>query len=270
VAKDLSDIGWAGFNTDLLTYSGLSLGTIAKRVVAACQQKKGGQLPISYALEDMVGGHERNYKSFNVSNISGDDVLTKLSNVIGGPDIMFRPRLLRPDLLTFDLWTGTDAQPRIYQQYSPVWDTTPSKGMVSNVNVIVTGTYQTSRVYATGAGQDEGTLIQVVTDETLLQQEYPLLETVVNEGSSENPDVVMGHALSGLDTNNGPLLEIQMTVRTDGVIPLGTFWPGDLVEIVTKGWLSLPDGANRMRLLSITGDHTNNVKISLQKEDKFA
>lgn len=270
VAKDLTATGWADFNKDLLTYSGLALGTIAKKVVMACQQKNGGGLPISYALEDMVGGHERNYQSFNVSNISGDDVLTKLSNVIGGPDIMFRPRLLRPNLLTFDLWTGTDAQPRIYQKYSPIWDTTPAKGMVSNVNVIVTGTYQTSRVYATGAGQDEGTLMQVVTDDTLLQKGYPLLETVVTEGSSEDPAVVMDHALSGLDVNNGSLLEIQMTVRTDGAIPLGTFWPGDLVEIVTEGWLSLPDGVNRMRLLSITGDHTNNVKISLQKEDKFA
>ncbi len=270
VAKDLSPTGWAGFNTDLLTYSGLALGTIAKRAVEASQQKAGGRLPISYALEDMAGGHERNYKSFNVSNISCDDILTKLSNVIDGPDIMFRPRLLRPNLLTFDLWTGTDVQPRIYQKYSPIWDTTPAKGMVSNVNVIFTGTYQTSRVYATGAGQDEGTLIQVVTDDTLLQKGYPLLETVVNEGSSENPDVVLGHALSGLDVNNGALLEIQMTVRADGPIPLGSYWPGDLVEIVTKGWLSLPDGVNRMRLLSITGDHTNNVKISLQKEDKFA
>ena len=270
VAKDLTDTSWANFNKDLLPYSGLSLGTIAKRVVEACQNKVGGRLPISYALADMNGIHERNYQSFNVSNINGDDVLTKLSNVIGGPDIMFKPRLLKPNLLTFDLWTGTDSQPRIYQKYSPVWDTTPAKGMVSSMNVIVTGTYQTSRVYATGAGQDAGTIIQIVTDEKLLQKGYPLLETVVTDGSSEDPAVVMSHALSGLDVNNGSILEVQMTVRTDGVVPIGTFWPGDMVEIVTKGWLSLPDGVTRMRLLSITGDHTNNVKISLQKDDKFA
>jgi hypothetical protein len=142
--------------------------------------------------------------------------------------------------------------------------------MVSNVNVITTGTYQSSRVYATGAGQDEGTIIEVVTDEKLLQKGYPLLESVLTEGSSENNSVVRDHALSELDVNNGSLLEIQMTVRIDGPIPLGSFWPGDLVEIVTEGWLALPDGIHRMRLLSVTGDSTNNVKISLQKEDKFA
>lgn len=270
VAPEAYGDNWDNFSKEKIYYSGQSLATIAKYAVEASQRKKGGRLPISYALTDMTGGHERTYQSFNVSNISCDDILTKLSNVIGGPDIMFRPRLVQPNRLTFDLWTGTDAQPRIYQKYSPVWDTTPSKGMVSNMNVIVTGTYQTSRVYATGAGQDEGTLIQVVTDDSLLQKGYPLLETVINDSSSEDPAVVMDHARSALDVNNGSLLEIQMTVRADGPIPLGSFWPGDLVEIVTKGWLSLPDGVNRMRLLSITGDHTNNVKISLQKEDKFA
>lgn len=320
VAEDMANTGWANFNQGLVTFSGLSLGTIAKRVVDISQQKTGGRLPITYAMPDegvsaipaglpacnfedgstgpnpcywdaqvqgnglgesfaFIDGeyiyesdssHERNYRSFNVSNLGCDDVLTKLSNVIGGPDIMFRPKLLRPDLLTFELWTGTEKQPRIYQKYTPVWDTTPSKGMVSNMNVIVTGTYQTSRVYATGAGQDEGTLMQVVTDDSLLQKGYPLLETVINDGSSENPNVILDHARSELDVNNGSLLEIQMAVRADGPIPLGSFWPGDLVEIVTTGWLSLPDGVNRMRLLSITGDHTNNVKISLQKEDKFA
>jgi len=257
------------FPTLRIKLEGLSLGTIAKRVVDYSQRKMGGQLPITYALADMVGNHERTYNAFNVSNISGDDVLTKLSNVLGGPDIMFRPRLVRDNLLTFDMWTGTDGQPRIAQKYSPVWDTTPAKGMVTNMNVIVTGTYQTDRVYAIGAGQDEGTVIRIATDPAHTNKGYPLLETTINEGSSENPTVVRDHARAELSANNGPLLEVQMTVRGDTDTPFGTFWPGDLVEVVTKGWLSLPDGSTRMRLLSLTGDHTNSVKVSLQLEDKF-
>ncbi len=250
-------------------YSSLSLGTIAKKVVQRVQQKPGGSLPISYALADLTGIHERNYRGFNVQNNFCDDVLTKLSNVLGGPDIMFRPRLVRDNLLTFDMWTGTDAQPRIAQKYSPVWDTTPAKGMVSNMNVIVTGTYQTDRVYAIGTGTDEGTAIKVATDTAHINKGYPLLETAINEGSSENPDVVLDHARAELSANSGPLLEVQMTVRGDTDTPFGTFWPGDLVEVITKGWLSLPDGSTQMRLLSLTGDHTNSVKVSLQLEDKF-
>lgn len=255
--------------SDPVTYSGLSLGTIAKRVVQKVQQKPGGALPISYAVPDEIGGHERNYQPFNIQNIFADDVLTKLSNVLDGPDIMFKPRLLRPNILTFDLWTGTNNQPRIFQKYTPVWDTTPVKGTVSEMNVTVTGTYATSRVFSIGPGQDQGTLIRAVTDQKLLQKQYPLLETSISGTSSENPDVVLDHGIGNLNANSGPLLEVQMTVRGDGDLPFGTFWPGDLVEVVTKGWLSLPDGVTQMRLLSLTGDHTSNVKVSLQLEEKF-
>lgn len=269
VAWDEARSGWILFNKSSIGFNGLSLGTIAKRVVEFVQNKTGAKLPITYALPDMVGNHERNYKGFNVSNISADDVLTKLSNVINGPDIMFKPRLLKPDVLTFDLWTGTDVQPRIYQKNTPVWDTTAPSGFVSNMNVVTTGTYQTNRVYASGAGQDEGTLIKVATDERPLQRQYPLLETTISQGSSEDPNVVLGHARAELEANVESLMEIQLTVRADGPIPLGQFWPGDLVEVYAKGWLALDDGMTQMRLLSITGDHTNNVKISLQKEEKF-
>jgi hypothetical protein len=262
---------WEGLAaSDPASWSGLSLGTIAKRIVQKAQEKPGGVLPITYAVPDELGGHERNYQPFNVSNVFADDLLTNLSNVIDGPDIMFKPRLLREDTLTFDMWTGTNTQPRIYQKYSPVWDTTPTKGMVSDMNVIVTGTYSTSRVYSIGPGTDQGTLIRVATDQARIQQQYPMLETSISGTSSENPDVVLDHGLGNLAANNGPLLEVQMTVRGDGDVPFGTFWPGDLVEVVTKDWISLSDGVHQMRLLSLTGDHTNNVKISLQKEDKFA
>lgn len=251
------------------SFSGLSLGTIAKRIVQQVQNKPGGVLPITYAVPDELGGHERNYQPFNVQNIFADDLLTNLSNVIDGPDIMFKPRLLRPDTLTFDFWTGTANQPRIYQKFSPLWDTTPEKGMVADMNVTVTGTYTTSRVFSIGPGQDQGTLIRVVTDQTRLQQQYPMLESSISGTSSENPDVVLDHGLGNLKANMDPLLEIQMTVRGDGDIPFGTFWPGDLVQVVTKGWISIPDGVTQMRLLSLTGDHTNNVKVSLQLEEKF-
>lgn len=252
-----------------VSFTGFGLGTIAKKVVQKVLTKRGGSLPISYPMADEIANHERNYRGFNIQNISCDDVLTKLSNVINGPDIMFKPRLIRDNALTFDMWTGTEAQPRIYQKFSPVWDTTAPMGTVSTMNVIVTGTYQTNRVYSIGTGQDEGTMIKVVTDEAPLQKQYPLLETSISGTSSENPVVVTNHGSGELEANVDPLLEIQMTVRADGEMPLGQFWPGDLVDVVTKGWLSIPDGRTQMRLLSITGDHTNNVKISLQKEEKF-
>lgn len=272
VTKEFTD-DWSGLNKSIVSFSGLSLGTIAKRVVTQAMTKKAGALPISFALPDETvkndANHERNYRGFNLQNINAHDVLTKLSNVIDGPDIMFKPRLLRDNLLTFEMWTGTEKQPRIYQKQTPVWDTTPTKGYVSEMSTVTTGSYQTYRTYSTGAGQDEGLLIKVSTNEGPLQAGYPLLETVVNVGNSENATLVEGYGISNLFVNKEPLMEIQMTIRADGTIPLGQFWAGDLVQVITQGWLSLPDGMTEMRLLSITGDSSDNIKVSLQKEDKF-
>ena len=264
---------WALLNKSYKYWSGMSLGTIAKRVVTQAQAKPGGQLPISFANADELAAdganHERTYRGFNLQNINANDVLTKLSNVLNGPDIMFKPKLVSDNQLTFEMWTGTEKQPRIFQNTTPVWDTTPAKGFAVDMSTITTGSYQTFRTYSTGAGQDEGLLIKVATNEGPLQAQYPLLETVVNVGNSENPDIVAGYGLSNLWANKAPLLEVQMTIRADGATPLGSFWPGDMVEVITKGWLSLPDGMTQMRLLSIVGDTSESVKVSLQKEDKF-
>jgi hypothetical protein len=249
--------------------AGMSLGTIVNEVVRIAQSKPGGALPITYAVPDRAGVHERNYRGFNIANLNADDVLTKLSDVAGGPDIMFKPRLLRPGVLTFDLWTGTDTQPRIPQKYTPVWDTTTASGDVSKMSVNTTGTYQTSRVFAIGTGQDEGTVIKVASDDRLIQQRYPLLETNISYSASEDSAVVTSHAVANLQANDEPLVEIQMSVRADGTIPIGQFWPGDLVDVVTKGWQAIPDGTNQMRLLSISGDHSNNVRVSLQQDTRY-
>lgn len=253
-----------------INYSNLSYGTIAQRVVTAAQQKSAGQLPISFPLPEESGTHERNYRGFNLQNIYCDDILDKLSNVIDGPDIMFRPRLLRDNQLTFDMWHGTNKDPRIAQRYVPTWDTTPARGQVSDMTVNYTGSYQASRVFSTGAGQDEGLLITKSEDTSMLQRGYPLLESVINRGSSENINTVRGYGDAHLQANRDALLEVQITVQGDDLTPFGSFWPGDLANIVTKGWLSIPDGITPMRVLSITGNGGSSMKVSLQRDDKFS
>lgn len=265
---------WDGLAESKVSFKGLGLGTIAKYVVEQAQSKAGGRLPITYVMADetaaMDADHERNYRGFNLQNIDADSVLTKLSNVIDGPDIMFRPKLVADNQLTFELWTGTDKQPRIYQKHSLVWDTTAENGEVSDVQIGTTGAYQTFRTYSIGAGQDEGTLIKVNTNHGPLGDQYPLLETVVKTSDSENPVVVNNHGVANLFTNKEPLTEVQLTVRGDGVYPFGTFWPGDLVQVVFKGWHGIPDGIIPMRLLSLSGDISSDVRVSLQPESRFA
>jgi len=246
---------------------GRSHGTMAKDIVKLVQLKPGGALPISFPIADQLAvndaNHQKTYRGYNVSTNGCHDLLTNLSNLSGGPDILFKPRLVADNLLTFDMWHGTEGAPRIKQNDIPVWDTTVEKGDVTDMQIIRTGAYQTGRVYGVGAGSDEGTKIEVATDLRAVKKGFPLLETVLSD-QSENPNVILSHAQGNLQANVDPLMEIQVTVRADSAIPLGQFWPGDLVYVVTKGWVSIPDGINKMRLLAINGDGTGNVKANLQ------
>lgn len=271
VTQELTD--WSKLAGSVIQWKGYSLGTIAKKVVqASTNPKLGGSLPISYPIADQTvkddADHQRTYQGFNIGNISTHDVLTKISEVSRGPDIMFKPRLVRDDQLTFDMVYGDEFDPRIDQNNTPVWDTTAVKGPVSDLDVVHTGTYQTNRVYSSGAGTDAGTLIKVVTDQKTIQAGYPLLETTVSVSDSTNGTVVLNHAKGSLESNIEGLTEIQMTVRADTENYLGSFWSGDLAHIILDdSWVSLKSGLNRMRILNINGGISNDVKMSLQTEE---
>lgn len=271
VVREMTD--WSKLAESVVQYKGYSLGTIAKKVVQlSTSPKMGGVLPISYPIADQTvkddADHQRTYEGFNIGNISCHDVLTKISEVSRGPDIMFKPRLVRDDLLTFDMVYGDEFDPRIDQKGTPVWDTTAINGAVTDLDVTHTGTYQTNRVYSSGAGTSAGTLIKVITDQTTIQQGYPLLETTVSISDSKNGTVVMNHAKGQLAANIAGLTEIQMTVRADTENYLGSFWSGDLAHIIfDNSWMSFPEGTTKMRILNMNGNLSTNVKMSLQTED---
>lgn len=254
----------------VISYTNMSLGTIAKKVVAVGQNKNGGGLPIRYAVADESGtndaDHQRTYRGFNVSNLSVDDVLTKLSNVSRGPDIMFRPRLVDDSKVVWDLWTGTEDDPRILQEDEYVWDTTSVAGSVTDLVIVSTGSYMTNRVYSTGAGQDEGLLMTISEAPSLVQAGYPLLETVISTSQSENTSVVQAHGSGNLQANLDMLREITLTVRIDGVYPLGTYQVGNEIDFYLKGWLTLKDGRYGCRLLHMSGGLDGNIRLSLQTE----
>lgn len=271
VVEEQTDWTQTSFTT--VSFKGYSLGTIAKKVVQKAQLKPGGQLPISYPIPDETAAddadHERNYQGYNLANLYANDVLTKLSNVRNGPDIMFRPRYLSSQKITLDMWHGTETNTRIRQLTTPVWDTTAEAGSVSDMQMTSTGSYQTDRVFAIGAGMNEGTLIRVAEDTSRVVAGFPLLETTY-PSNSENASVVQAHADGSLQSNHKKLLEVQMTVRADGVYPLGTFWPGNQVQLVLQGWKAIKDGVHTARLLNMNGSLTNNVndiRLSLQIED---
>jgi hypothetical protein len=269
VHSEMSD--WTLLARSKTKYTGLTYAAIAQRVVKLAQEKPGGGLPISFPLPEITTNatdaeHQKTYSAYNLGSNDADSALNNLSNLTNGPDIMFRPRLVDGNSLTFDMLHGTEESPTIPQTITPVWDTTASNGQVTDLDVVVTGTYQTTRVYATGDGTNEGTLVRVATNGGPLALGYPLLESTQSYTGVTQGPTLQSHADANLKSNSTSLLEIQMTVRADGEHRLGTFWPGHMVQLITKGWLSLDDGVHNLRLLNISGTHEGNVRMSLQTE----
>lgn len=270
VTQEIFGPDWTSMPQTEVNLTNRSLGTIAKEAVKISQQKKGGALPISYPVPSESGTHMRNYMGFNVSNINTDQVLTKLANVRNGPDILFRPRVTAASKLTFDMWHGTNDNPRIQQSTDiPTWDMTPEKGSMDNFRLTTTGAYQSFRVYSSGAGTDKGIKMDVITNDEPLSQGFPLLETSISTSKSEQIEVVRAHGIANLQMNSNKLQEVEMHVRADGTVKLGSFWPGNLVYINVKGFVTLKDGFHPMRLLAMSGTHDQDVMLNLQSEEKF-
>lgn len=258
---------WSVLASKKVSYKNLTLGTIAKKVVQLSMQKPGGYLPISFPHADKAGKHERNYMSFNLSNIGTHEILTKLSEVINGPDIMFRPRLLNDAKLTFDMYYGDDINPRIDQVYSPVWDSTAEHSPIVDLSMGRSGADVAYRVFAIGAGQDEGTLIRMAETEKMTALGYPLLEASVSFSSVETPSVLQAHAEGVLQENVNELIEISGTIRVDENNPLNTLFVGDSVRLIVKDWVTVPNGNHKARIVSMSGDASDNIKVALQIED---
>lgn len=262
---------WNALAKQTVTFKNLSLGTIAKKVVELAQMKPGGGLPIDFPISDEVSIHERNYQSFNLSNISADDVLTKLSNVIDGPDIMFRPKFVDVGgtiQLRWDMVYGSKNYPRITQRTAPEWDASAVNSNIVDMSMISSGAYMTHRVFALGAGEDKAKIIRMAQNLDKTRQGYPFLESVYANSNSETPSVVLEHAQGSLAQNYDKLQEITITVRADGDPHiLGSYFVGDQITIHTKGWIGFNDGGHKARLLAITGDMSNEVKLSVQLEE---
>lgn len=112
-------------------WEGLSLRTIAKRLVQQACSHPAATLPIDYE-PDVTGTHQREYPGSDMKKVG--EALTDLTQVEGGPDIMFRPKWgadrkhVRWDLVTGD--------PEITQGGSEhYWDTSVPDAHASVVSI---------------------------------------------------------------------------------------------------------------------------------------
>lgn len=255
------------------TYTGLSLGTIAWRIVSdACSLKPGGGPPIVHGSAEENANRQRTaYEGWNMANNGIEKRLTELSGVINGPDIMFYPRWVDDthQRIEWVMEHGSEANPRLIQDYVPVFDMATPRANATNVQVKPVSDHIIDRVWATGAGEGGGTAIAKAENLSRLRQHVPFTEKVISD--PDQADVTKLEAKARGELNNSRELETQLTFTTMAnrrSQPLGSYRVGHIAQVnVGSGWLSLQEGINDMRVMKMSGDlGSSDITLDFQQD----
>lgn len=264
---------WYQWNAMIADWSakGLSLGTIAKRIVQTAISNPGGNLNMTFDDDEVTGGvngndanyHERNYPPYDVANNDAASLITNISNTENGPDIDFRPYLTEDGQhVALHMLFGKEAYPFIEQRNDIVLPLSAKAGPLVEFKQTVSASYRADRVYGTGDGEDKGTRTSMATDLSFVQQGWPLKEATASFTSVSRQDTLDANTKAELRPY--PLAQWEVTVRADDPqYPLGTYWPGDEVTMPIRGHRIIPDGVYRSRVMEMSGSESMNVKLKL-------
>lgn len=251
------------------TYSGMSLGTIAKRLVQLSETHTGGDLPIVYQSDEIEASdaaHTRTYPGYALAWIG--DELRNLTGVIGGPEIAFRPR--RQADARFIEWfmaTGTEEDPLLHQTGAD-WtlDASVPKSNVLGIGLTVDGTQMGDEAWARGNGSEIATIIGHSLGTTLTDEGYPLLEVeITGHESAELVATVNGYAQAATLAAARPAAAFTVRISRDGSPSVAQVSQGDYVKIVVQpGHRYLTGGGSyRSRVTMKSGDDSSAVVLQL-------
>lgn len=248
------------------TYTGLSLGTIAKRLVELAHTHTAGQLPIVLPTDE-TGTAARTYPGYELS-WTGEQ-LRALTQVDGGPEIAFIPRRKASDgrYLEWLMQVGTTAAPLLTQPGQDwVWDTTVPGGYASRINVDVDGTRLASRAWVPGAGYGESRPMAIADDTTLTSGGWPLLEVEdTGHDTVEDATTLAGLAAQLAVISREPWETWSLQVRAGAIPTPGQYRPGHWARVgIAADHPYLPGGDHRGRIVRIDGDDQGNAKVQFQ------
>lgn len=267
-----------------VTYSGLSLGTIGKRLVELSTALTGAALPIDLPTDETAADdadHTRTYRGHELATVLSR--LDQLMDVQNGPDIAFEPYLTPNRLgIRWRMRVGTEANPLLYQVGDDwVWDSSAPQGGVSGLSVIRDASGLAQRSWVTGAGSDEALLMALrepgqIGTRDLRDAGYPLMEISESRSSIERQGTADSWAAGNLRASLRPwqtwTCEVLARPTNSAGAPagpqLGQYRPGDWAKVwVPKTHpllgLLMQQGFYRTRLLGFSGDLGETVKLTL-------
>lgn len=240
----------------------ISLDNLSLRAIAAnvgwyaTEGKPAGSLPIDWGDFYERGGHQRTFWPWNVSNLSAADVLEKIADVEGGPDITFRPYMADAHHVRLRMVAGSDVDPYVGQDVVRRLQWFHGAGSVHSLTVAHLGPVE--RVYATGAGTEDEKDVALAEDLTYCRQSdpWPIVEECASCTDSDDHSLLESHARGRLVADWWPMCQVTCTVDlADPQVPrIGEVWPGDAMTLAVEGFPTIPDGEYPVRLMEMSGD----------------
>ena len=237
-----------------IRFHGDTWPSIVGEIVRLAMMKPGGWLPIVTPPRE-TGKRQRTYECWNLANNGAWKRIQEITEVIGGPDVAFRPRWADDEHTAFEweLIVGNDQQRTLPQDRTVIWDGTSPDGDVATIDVATDATGVAHRVYATGAGEGKAIALEVAQASTIAEY-MPFVERVISDSDAEADrngvsKLLQSKAAAAVATQQ--LDQIDLTVHADPLgKPIGTWWCGELARVVTEGWLDVPDGEHLLRMIA--------------------
>lgn len=252
-----------------LSFKNMAYGDMAWGLVSHGMDKPGGKLPIIHGTPSENGRFEKNYQRWNLANNDIDKLLTDLSELQRGPDIMFRPQWADEDhtRIVWVMVNGTQLNPSIPQNGEPDFDTTAAKADIGAPTISSSAKYVNSRVWVTGSGEGEGVVRVYAENLVGVQNGMPFLETVISASDQSEQGALQAKANGALVSPYEMVDQVTFTVRANSrKHPLGSYHVGDTAQVTLKGWLNIPDGTRPMKIISANGDFTDAVTLDFQED----
>lgn len=238
-----------------------SLHDIALDLVAQAQTWTNGDVPVILP-SSVAGSDERWYKGADLAFVG--ERLAQLTQVDGGPDIMFSPQLTS-DLqgVEWVMRIGTPSEPRLFSAQRQKFQVGVSKSSVSKLRVRVDGTGLASQAFASGGRTDDTTIITVSSDSTLEDAGYALLEAVDSSHSTVSQEATLqSYSDEIVMQGERPSMVFAFDHDLSKKPFLEGFNAGDFADVRVRNNAYLPDDTYPMRIMSRSGDEQGR-KVSL-------
>ena len=264
-------------------YNGISLGTMAKRLVQQSRLWTGGNVPIVFPADE-ADDRTQTYLGADFKPVW--EAINDLMERENGPEVRFVPKYTdNRDGVEWEMQIGTIAQPLLSSTTIPLWDATVKESPILNLQMKKDATKLASLAWFTGGRQADDVLVARAYDPTLVQSGFPLLETVDSSHSTVSVQGTLdGYAVRGVRMGRYASTVWSFTlemypVDADGFQAgpqFGTYEVGDFCDIYFKPWdaetgegdpLKHAGGTFRMRIIGLSGDEKGRyVKVECAPE----